>query len=92
MEKLEEVIDQSINKFLEELSEKLDKSTLEDFKPKLEELVEKRKNRTLDLNDLKSLLLLYRNVIIPASMTNEANKLRAISGLVNGAVGIRKSS
>jgi len=90
MKKLEEVIDQSISDFIKEIVDKIDDKALTDIGPKILELLEKKKQGTLDLNDLKSLLLLYRNVIIPASMVQEANKLRAISGIVNGAMGISK--
>lgn len=92
MEKLEEVVDQCINKFIEQLSDKLDDKEMAGVVANVKELEEKKKNGTLDLNDLKSLMLLYKSVIIPASMVNEVSKLRAISGMINGSVGIRKPS
>lgn len=90
MDNLSKTIEQSIQKFIEETVDKLDKKTLEELGPEVRRLAKKKEEQGLDLNDVKSLLKIYRNVIIPSAMVHEAQKLRAIDGLVNGAMGIGK--
>lgn len=92
MEHLKSTIEQSIEKFIDEIADKLDKETLQKIGPEVQRLQKKQEEGKLDLNDMKSVLKIYRNVIIPSAMVHEANKLKAITGLIDGSVGFSKPS
>jgi hypothetical protein len=74
-----EALDQVSDKFNKRIADIVDAEYLERLEPTLQYLQNKlEKGESVSLLDLKEMLLLHRNVIIPAVLQQEVNKLEVV--------------
>jgi len=81
-----EALDKAIKGLTDRIKDRVDVAFLEEqLQPTLERLEEKRKQGTLSLRDYMDFLRIARNVLIPAAIKQQVDRLEAIKKLVEVA-------
>jgi hypothetical protein len=82
MENWNKAIDAVIEGFHKKIGEGIDREFVEGIEPVIRRLEEKRKSNKLDIRDLRDCLLVCKNVLVPAAMKQEVDKIQGIKNLV----------
>lgn len=83
MDVMDVAVDKITKEIYDKISDNIDVKFVISIEETLDKIKMKQERNELNLNDLKELLLIYKNIIIPAAMKQEADKLRSISLFVD---------
>lgn len=80
--KLEEAVDTLIQELHKRVGDQIDVGSLDGLEVTMQRIQEKVTSGQLSLKDLRDFLLLYRNILVPAAMKQEIDRLAAIKDIV----------
>jgi hypothetical protein len=83
--KIDRTVDEAIKQLYEKITDNIDVSFVEGLPELMGRLKKKQEDGTLGLRDYSDLLKIYKNVMVPAAMKQQVDKLNAIKAMIKAA-------